>query len=108
MKKLLTLVMLAALTALAGDDYIATVAYTGTAACSSLLQPRTKYAVRCTTDCHIRVTDNTSYTATSNNVLLAAGKLYDTPTTGTQRYICAIRSAADGSMLVYKNRGPNE
>jgi hypothetical protein len=110
MKKLATLAVLLSLTALGGDDYIATVAYTGTSACSSALRPKTKYAVRCTTDCYVRVSslNSGSGLATTNNVLLAAGKLYDTPTTKDQVYICAIQSAAGGNMLIYTNRGPQE
>ena len=43
----------------AGDDYVASVAYTGTAACSAVLKAKTNYAVRCTTDCYVRVTSDT-------------------------------------------------
>lgn len=109
MKKYTTLIALLSLAALAGDDYVATVAYTGTAACSSALRPKKKYAVRCTTDCYVRVTNNTSAaTATSNNVKLLADKLYDLPTTSDQVYICAIQVASGGNALIYLNRGPNE
>lgn len=108
MKKILAIIALFSAVALAGDDYVATVAYTGTAACSAALKPKAKYAVRCTTDCHVRVTNSTSITATTNNVKLLADKLYDTPTTATQTYICAIQSSASGNMFIYLNRGPNE
>lgn len=95
--------------ALAGDDYVATVAYTGTAACSSALQPRTNYAVICTTDCHVRVTsDTTNATATTNSVFVAANKLYDTPTTGTQTFICAIQSSSGGNLKIYKFRSKDQ
>lgn len=110
MKKLtaLTLFLLSA-TVLAGDDYQQTVAYTGTAACSTILRAKTKYAVRCTTDCYVMVTQNAAVrTATANDVLLSAGKLYDVPTTSLQVYICAIQSAAAGNALIYQNRTKDE
>lgn len=109
MKKIALLALVATL-ALAGDDYMLTVAYTGTAACSAQLKAKTKYAVRCTTDCYVKVssTGTAADTATTNNVLLSAGKLYDTPTTATQRYLCAIQSTAGGNLLIYLNRGPQE
>lgn len=110
MKKLSLLLTLAlASLALAGDDYVATVAYTGTAACSAALLPKRNYAVRCTTDCYVRVTkDTTNATATTTSVKVLADKLYDTPTTAEQVYICAIQSASSGNMYIYLNRGPNE
>lgn len=109
MKKLSLLISaLLASVSYAGDDYVATVAYTGTAACSSALRPKAKYAVRCTTDCHVKVTTSTSITATTNDVKIAADKLYDLPTTKDQLFICAIRASADGSVLIYLNRGPQE
>ena len=95
--------------AFAGDDPVTQVAYTGTAACTSALRPKKPYAVQCTTDCYVRVTGNTTNaTATSNSVLVSAGKLYDVPTTSTQVYICAIQSAASGTMKVFLYRGPTE
>lgn len=111
MRNILTLItLLAAAVCLGGDDYKATVSYTGTAACSTILRAKAKYAVRCTTDCHVHLstTGSAADTATTNDVLLAAGKLYDAPTTSVQRYICAIRSASSGDMLIYLNRGPTE
>jgi hypothetical protein len=108
MKKLALLTLLAAL-ALAGDDYQQTVAYTGTAACSTILRPKAKYAVRCTTDCHVKVTVlAATSTATTSDVKLLADKLYDLPTTANQRYICAIQVSAGGNMFVYLNRGTSE
>lgn len=90
-----------------GDDYQQTVAYTGTQACSTILKPKTKYAVRCTTDCHVKVTSSVG-TATTNDVKLLADKLYDLPTTATQRYICAIQVSAGGNALIYLNRSISE
>ena len=109
MKKLYALALLS-LVAFAGDDYIQTVAYTGTAACSTILPAKRKTAIRCTTDCYVKMssTGTAVGTATTNDMLVAAGKLYDTPTTATQRYICAIQSAAGGNMLIYLNRGTQE
>jgi hypothetical protein len=108
--KLKTLLLtLVASAALAGDDYVATVAYTGTAACSSALKPRTNYAVICTTDCYVRVTsDTTNATATTNSVLVSANKLYDTPTTGTQTFLCAIQSASAGNMRIFQFRSKDQ
>lgn len=109
MKKLaFILLSLLAGVCLAGDDYVATVAYTGTAGCSSELRPKAKYAVRCTTDCHVRVTSSASIVATTNDVKLLADKLYDVPTTATQRYLCAVQVSSGGNMLIYLNRGPQE
>lgn len=110
MRKLFALMLVAASVALAGDDYKQSVSYTGTAACSTILKAKSKYAVRCTTDCYAMVstTGTSADTATTNHVLLTAGKLYDLPTTSTQRYICALRSSADGAMKIYLNRGPTE
>lgn len=110
MKKLITAVALvAAAIAVAGDDPVTQVSYTGTQGCTAALQPKKKYAVQCTTDCYVRVTsDTTNAPATTNSVLVSAGKLYDTPTTASQVYICAIQSAASGSLKVFLNRGPTE
>jgi hypothetical protein len=110
MRNILTLfTLLAAAVCLAGDDFIASVSYTGTAACSSQLRAKGKYAVRCTTDCHVRVSRNgTTDLATTDDVLLSAGKLYDLPTTATQRYICAIQSSANGAVKIYLNRSTQE
>ena len=100
---------LCSLPASAGDDYQQTVAYTGTAACSTILRPKAKYAVRCTTDCHVKVTVlAATSTATTNDVKLLADKLYDLPTTANQRYICAIQASAGGNALIYLNRSTVE
>lgn len=109
MKKIALLCLLAALPALAGDDPVAQVSYTGTAACSSALRPKTKYAVQPTTDAYVRVTSNTTNaTATSNSVKIAADKLYDVATTSTQVYICCIRVTADGTCKIFINRSTGE
>lgn len=109
MKKLALLALVATF-ALAGDDYRQTVAYTGTAACSTILQPKANYAVRCTTDCYVHMskTGTAADTAAATDVLLAAGKLYDTPTTSLQTYICFLQSAAGGNGLIYLNRQARE
>lgn len=108
MKKFAILLILSAV-ALAGDDYVQTVAYTGTAACSTILRPKGKYSIRCTSDCHIMVSsDGSANTATTNHMLVSAGKLYDLPTTATQRFICAIQATAAGNAFVYLNRTKDE
>lgn len=109
MKKIALLLALASLTALAGDDPVTQLAYTGTAACTSALRPKTKYAVQPTTDAYVRVTsDTTNATATSNSVKIAADKLYDVATTSTQVYICCIRVTADGTCKIFINRSTGE
>jgi hypothetical protein len=108
MKKLFLLTLLS-LAAFAGDDPVAQVAYTGTAACSSALKPKTKYAVQPTTDAYVRVTsDTTNATATANSVKIAADKLYDLSTTQTQTFICCVQVTASGSCKIFQNRGPTE
>lgn len=111
MRNILTLiVLLASAVCLAGDDFKQSVTYTGTSACSTILKAKGKYAVRCTTDCHVRVskTGAAGDLATTDDVLLTAGKFYDLPTTYDQRYICAIQSSASGALKIYLNRGTNE
>jgi hypothetical protein len=109
MKKIAFLLTLLSLSALAGDDPVAQVAYTGTAACSAALKPKSKYAVQPTTDAYVRVTsDTTNATATSNSVKIAADKLYDLNTTSTQVFICCIQVSASGSCKIFLNRGTGE
>lgn len=110
MKNILALVLaLAASVSFAGDDPVAQVSYTGTAACSSALRPKKRYAVQCTTDCYVRVTkDTTNATATSNSVKLAADKLYDIQTTAEQVYICAIQVSASGSAKIFLFRAVDD
>lgn len=103
---------LVAFVALAGDDPRAQVAYTATQGCTAALRPKTKYAVQCTTDCYVRVqevsTADAGMSVNTSSVKLLADKLYDTPTTSTQVYICAVRVSASGTMNVFIYRGPNE
>ena len=109
MKKTALLLALLSLTALAGDDPVAQVSYTGTAGCSSALKPKSKYAVQPTTDAYVRVTsDTTNATATSNSVKIAADKLYDVATTSTQVYICCVQVSASGSCKIFLNRSTGE
>lgn len=101
-----------ALLALAGDDPVQAIAYTSTQTCSSALRPKTKYAVQCTTDCYVRMqtatTADAGMSVNTSSVLVAAGKLYDTPTTALQVYLCVVQSAASGTANIFINRGPNE
>lgn len=102
----LTLAVLLAAVALAGDEPIATVAYTGTAACSAQLRPNSRYAVQPTTDAYVLVTaDAALATATSAAVKVGADKLYDAYTTRTKRYICFVRvsTSGDGKIFLYEN-----
>lgn len=110
MKKLFALICLVPLLALAGDDPVAQVAYTGTAACSSQLAPKKKYAVQCTTDCYVGVSSSNALglPTAAASVFLQANRLYDLPTTASQQYICAIQATASGSLKIFLNRGPNE
>lgn len=105
MNKLITTVaLLLASVVLAGDDYVTTVAYTGTAACTSALRPKTNYAVQCTTDCRVSVTESTATPATANSVKVLADALYDIPTTARQLYICVIQDASAGDARIYHHR----
>ena len=104
--------------AAAGDDPAGQVAYSAAVGCSGKLRPKTKYAVQCTTDCFVRVVREINGVAASDggvmsvnattSILLAAGKLYDTPTTYDNLYICIVQSAASGSAKLFINRGPTE
>lgn len=117
MKKLVAVTaisaVLVALAAFAGDDPVTQVAYTDTQGCTAILRPKATYAVQCTTDCYVRVQEAATADAgisvgSSTSVKLAADKLYDTPTTSTQRYLCAVRSTASGTMKVFLYREPRE
>lgn len=110
MKKLITLVCLLPMLALAGDDPVAQVAYTGTAGCSSALAAKRKYAVQCTTACYVKVntSNSTNLPTASTDVYLEANRLYDLPTTSLQVYICAVQASSAGSLKIFLNRGPNE
>jgi hypothetical protein len=98
--------------ALAGDDQVTSLSYTATQSCTAILRPKTNYAVQCTTDCYVRVqVDQAADAGTSVNtssVLLSAGKLYDTPTTSGQLYICVVRSSASGTANIFIHREARE
>lgn len=98
--------------ALAGDDYVTSVAYTGTQGCTAQLRPKMRYAVRCTSDCYVRMQQSAvadaGMSVNTSSMLLPSGKLYDTPTTSDQQYICVVQSSASGTMHVYLYRGPQE
>ncbi len=102
-KFLLALLLTFASFALAGDEPVTQVAYTGTQGCTAILRPKVRYAVQCTTACYVRVTANTtSQPATAaGSVYVDANKLYDVYTTSTKRYICAIQSASGGNLKVF-------
>lgn len=109
MLALLFAVLLTSSLSYAGDDPVTQLAYTGTAACTTALKPKTKYAVQPTTDAYVRVTsDTTNATATSNSVKVATDKLYDVDTTSTQVYICCIRVSADGTCKIFLYRKATE
>lgn len=100
---ILSLAAVLATVALAGDEPVTTVNYTGTAACTAILKPNTRYAVQPTTDAHVRVTnDTTNATATTSSVKVGTDKLYDVYTTRTKRYICAIQASANGTLRVFE------
>ena len=67
------------------------------AVCSTLLHPKVNYAAQPEADSYVSISatgDGGAGVATSANVLVGTNKLYDTPTTATQRYICCKRAAA--------------
>lgn len=99
----LSILALVATLALAGDEPVSQTAYTGTQGCTAILRPKARYAVQCTTDCHIRVTASTSGqpATTAASVKIAADKLYDVYTTSTKRYICAIQASSGGNLKVF-------
>lgn len=102
------LALLMASIAFAGDDYRQTVAYTGTAACSTVL-PKASYSVRCTTNCYAMVSINgTTDTASVVNVLVGAGKLYDIDTTYDKKFICVVQETAAGSAYISLRRSKDE
>ena len=101
-----------ALLALAGDDPVQSVAYSSTQGCSSALRPKTKYAVQCSSDCYVRMqtatTADAGMSVNTVSVKVAADKLYDTPTTSGQVYLCVVQVSASGTANIFLNRGPNE
>ena len=115
MKKIVTTLAISLLVAglaMAGDDQIQSVAYTTTQTCTSALRPKTWYAIQCTSDCYVRMQEANSADAgqsvNTGSVKVPAGKLYDTPTTYNQTFICVVQSTASGTMNVFRHRGPTE
>ena len=102
-RMILALVLALSGLAFAGDEPVTQVAYTGTQGCTAALQPKTRYAVQCTTDCHVRVTKNTTSqpATTAAAVKLPQDKLYDVYTTSTKVYICAIQVSSGGNLKVF-------
>lgn len=100
----------------AGDDPVFQLVMSADAGsgaeCTGILQAKTRYAVQPTVDTYVRVSLNgdAGVTATSASVKVAAGKLYDTPTTATQRYICGkpVSAGAQSALNGFINRGPTE
>jgi hypothetical protein len=103
MKKLIALVVLAATVAIAADDYQpGKDITTGAASACVAVSPKTSYSVRCTQDAYVKATyDGTVDPATSKDVLVTAGKLFDVPTKANQGFICAIQSTAAGACYLY-------
>lgn len=105
-----------AMPSMAGDDpafQLTMSADAGNGAeCTAVLRPKTKYAVQPTVDTYVRVSPvgDGGTTATSSSVKVAAGKLYDTPTTQTQRYICGkpVSAGAASTLNGFIYRGPTE
>lgn len=102
--------------AFAGDDYVATVSSTSPAvACSSALMTKRRYALQCngTAYAHVASTGlladgGAPDPATTNDVSVSSGSLYDFATTGTQSYVCVLASAGTVACKVYLNRGTSE
>lgn len=104
---LLLLCVLASV-AFAGDDYKQTVAYTGVAACSTIL-PKASHSVRCTTNCYVMTSINgTTDTASVVNILVGAGKMYDIDTTYDKRFICVMAETTAGNAYISLRRGKLE
>ena len=104
-----------ALPATAGDDAVSQITGSADAGvpaiCSSVLRPKTRYAIQPNVDVYVRVSPAaTGYDATSANVKVVAGTLYDTPTTSTQNYICVkpVTAAASNTVQIFQYRGPQE
>lgn len=116
---LLTLAV-CSLPARAGDDPVSQLTFSADAGagneCSAALRPKTHYAVQTTVDVYVRVSapiqsdGGTLDPATSANVKIAAGKLYDLWTTQTQTRICvkAVTAGASASLNIFQFRGPQE
>lgn len=107
----LTLTMLFAPNAQAGDDPATQVTLSADAGagaeCTGALKPKTHYAVQPLVNAYVRVTSNTTAaTATSTSVRIDANKLYDVWTTSTQVYICAkpVAAGAASSFNVFLYR----
>lgn len=102
MNKLYVLVVtVAALAALAGDDYLGSSfdVRTGSAPkCSPALRAKQNHAVRCTKDTFVRVSDNPDANfADVVDPIASSNKLYDVATTATQQYLCTL-DASDGGV----------
>ena len=96
--------LLFALPARAGDDarqQLVLPADGGVVAvCSTLLRPKTNYAVQPGADSYVAVSktgDGGIGLVTTSNVLVGANKLYDVATTSDQQYICCKRAAASAT-----------
>ena len=97
---LLTLALFS-LPASAGDDPVQQLVLPAdggvVAVCSTILRAKINYAVQPGADSYVSVSqtgDGGAGVATSANLLVGANKLYDAPTTASQRYICCKRAAA--------------
>lgn len=105
MNRIIFAVMAAlALVALAADDYQAGMDITtGASNVCVIARPKTNYSVRCTADAYVRTSpvNDGGIPATSKDVLVTAGKLYDIPTSSSDNAICALQSTASGSCYFY-------
>lgn len=102
----------------AGDDPAFALAYGADGGagveCTGALRPKTRYAVQPTSNVYVRVTTSPSQdggvlSATTSSVRVDSGKLYDTPTTSLQLYIC-VKPVSNGSGTLngFIYRGPTE
>lgn len=95
----------------AGDDYKTAITTATThSQCACGLKPRAKYAVQCTTDSYVGLSEHgdAGQVASATNVKAAADALYNVPTTGSQVCICALAVGSAGSCKVYLYRNPSE
>lgn len=98
--------------AYAGDDYQQRLVADGrTSTCSTILRPKTKYAVQCSQASYVAVTANPDGGITANTALkIAADAIYDVPTTYDQKYICVVgvASVSDAGCIIAINRNTTE
>ncbi len=112
MKRFALAVLFVAGVALAGDDYLGASFDITTGAgsvCVANLRPKSNYAIRCTQDTYVRVTqDTTNAPAINKDPIASANKLYDIPTTALQTNVCTRQVTTAGTCYLYLHREKGE